>query len=53
MIGRMRRVIARCTLLEIMLRQAIEHGLSRQASVDMAIYESRELRREIGRVSCR
>lgn len=41
------RVIARCTLLEIALREALDYGLARQASVDGAIYESRELRREI------
>lgn len=46
----MRRVIARCVLLEIALREAIAYGLGyRQQDTDAALHEARELRREIRR----
>jgi hypothetical protein len=45
------RVIARCVLLEIALREAIDYSLERGASTDEAIHASRQLRREIRQVA--
>lgn len=43
----MTRVQARATLLAIRFQEAIDNGLRRQPTRDAAIYEARELRREV------